>query len=153
MATVIPLHFATSNMPGDVAVRFAQYGYIATHVDVCLPGDRFIGAIPTRGVNIYSHYPVVWERFLDLPCSDQQLADFMAWMTSQVGKPYAMIDLLGNFLAERDWRESSAWFCSELVAAGLERVGWFKALAVGVQKLSVRDLALCISANGVEVLF
>ena len=148
MAAVIPLHFATRNLPGDIAIRIAQYGYWATHVDVVLPGPKYLAALDSRGVNIYDPYPVTKELFVNLPCTDTQLADFMAWQTSQIGQPYALCELFRNFIFDQD-AKSDGWFCSCFVSSGLLRVKWFKNnLAVPPEKLTVRDLALAISANG-----
>jgi hypothetical protein len=46
----------------------------------------------------------------------------------------------------RDWRETDAWFCDELVAAGLEQAEVVRKLAPMVNRLDVRDLYLVVSA-------
>jgi hypothetical protein len=49
-----------------------------------------------------------------IDCSDEGYLAAMAFAEAQVGKPYDTVDMLQNFLLERDWRDPNAWFCSEL---------------------------------------
>ena len=50
------------------------------------------------------------------------------------------------FAVNRDWRSPDAWFCDELVAAGLEQAEVVRKLASCVNRLDVRDLYLVVSA-------
>jgi hypothetical protein len=153
--SIIKLHFCNLNTgPGEFAVQYAQYGYIATHVDYAMADNRFLGSMFPAGVHIYGPYYTRWAGFVDLPCTADQLAAFENFLKQQLGKPYDMVDLLANFGIARNWRNPDKWWCSELLGAALETVKWFKnPLAMGVEKLSPRDLALTISANGVQVPF
>ena len=64
---------------------------------------------------------------------------------AQVGKPYDETAILA-FALNRDWRETDAWFCSELAAAALEAAGVFPyKLAASENKITPEDLFLAVS--------
>ena len=67
------------------------------------------------------------------------------FLKAQVGKPYDMKAIVA-FAVNRDWRSADAWFCDELVAAGLEHAEVVRNLASCVNRLDVRDLYLVVSA-------
>jgi hypothetical protein len=48
----------------------------------------------------------------------------LGFARTQIGKPYDWTAILA-LLMDRDWRDSGAWFCSELVVAALEAVGFW----------------------------
>jgi hypothetical protein len=76
---------------------------------------------------------------------DYQEAAYYAFVKSQVGKPYDTL-AIAAFAFDRNWRTSDAWFCDELVAAGLEHAEVVRRLAPCVNRLDVRDLYLVVSA-------
>lgn len=55
-----------------------------------------------------------------IPCRAPALALLTA--RREVGKPYDWRGVLG-FWVRRDWNRGNAWFCSELIAGVLERIG------------------------------
>ena len=59
-------------------------------------------------------------------------------MTTQVGKPYDKLAIVA-FAVNRDWRSPDAWFCDELVAAGLEHAQEVRKLAPCLNRLDVCD--------------
>jgi len=59
-------------------------------------------------------------------------------MTTQVGKPYDKLAIVA-FAVNRDWRSPDAWFCDELVAAGLEHAEVVRKLAPCLNRLDVCD--------------
>jgi hypothetical protein len=67
------------------------------------------------------------------------------FLREQVGKPYDTLAIVA-FALDRDWRSTDAWFCDELVAAGLEHAGVVHKLAPSVNRVDVRDLYLVVSA-------
>ena len=72
---------------------------------------------------------------------------FYAFLKTQIGKPYDHSAILG-FALDRDWRQSDSWFCSELVAAALEKAGYFSfCLAAPANKITPADLLLALSAT------
>ena len=93
-----------------------------------------VGVITDRGTVIDAYFPRVREvplaefkapmkRLAVVEFEHDDPEELFAWLRQQVGKPYDWRALFG-FLARRDtWNEPSAWFCSELVAAGFSRTG------------------------------
>jgi hypothetical protein len=67
------------------------------------------------------------------------------FLKAQPGKPYDKRAIVA-FAVNRDWRAPDAWFCDELVAAGLEHAEVVRKLAPYVNRLDVRDLYLLVSA-------
>jgi hypothetical protein len=70
---------------------------------------------------------------------------YWGFLKAQIGKSYDTL-AIATFAFNRDWRSPDAWFCDELVAAGLERAEVVRRLAPGVNRLDVRDLYLVVSA-------
>jgi hypothetical protein len=66
-------------------------------------------------------------------------------LREQIGKPYDTLAIVA-FALDRDWRSPDAWFCDELVAAGLEHAGLAHKLAPQINCVNVRDLYLVVSA-------
>jgi uncharacterized protein YycO len=60
-------------------------------------------------------------KIIDLPVTDPVAA--MTFLHAQIGKPYDWRGIMGWITSDRDWRDSSAWFCFELVAAVAEAGG------------------------------
>lgn len=94
-----------------------------SHVAI-IDGDDVIEAIALHGVVTT---PLATRQAEDrswqvvtLPCADPQAV--IAAARSQIGKPYDYTGVLGIGL-HRDWQESDAWFCSELVAWSFEQGG------------------------------
>lgn len=89
--------------------------------------EQYLGAQPEGGVQIrpadYLGDAVRDTYFADL--SDQQVARLSRWLTRQVGKPYDFRAIAGMVFSGLDkGRSDDAWFCSELVYAGLGKVGY-----------------------------
>ena len=124
-----------------------------SHVGALLPDgselgsrDDVIQGIPA-GVQIRPPNYEPWRRTLSvtLPATEDQCAQFWAWLHSQIGKPYDQVGILG-FAADRNWREEDSWFCSEIQTAALEKCDWFShLLAVTESKITPGDLLLLIS--------
>lgn len=126
-----------------------------SHVDTILPDGSLLGArsevaagIPA-GVQIRppGYAPFTATRRVELPAGDAMTAAYLAFLRAQLGAPYDMAAIAG-FAVGRDWRSPAHWFCSELVAAGLEACGWFPwPLAVAVSRIDPGDLLLAVSAR------
>lgn len=123
-----------------------------SHVDAVLPRGRLLGARLLgphgRGVQIRppGYEPFARRIVVTVPASAQQAATFHAWLRQQIGKPYDWRAIAGFFIA-RDWREEDSWFCSELIARGLEIAGVFRwPLYLPVSKITPVTLAVTLSA-------
>src|SRR5690348_13045734 len=55
-------------------------------------GARLIGGVQERAADYCK--PVV-EYIYDVPCTDEQLADHLTWMRSQIGIKYDWTDIIG----------------------------------------------------------
>lgn len=149
---MIRLQFSTTETFASEAIRVFERG-LPSHVDVVLDNGSLLGARDDaiggrpRGVQIRPPAYEVWSRtwiveLLETPNSQTRLWGFLE---SQLGKPYDETAIAGMALG-RDWRSTDAWFCSELVAAGLEVSGWFtRPLCDGVNAITPRDLMLILS--------
>ena len=120
-----------------------------SHVDCVLPDGHLLGARIKGGVAIR---PPHYRRFrrvqrVTLPCPGEMDLAFRLFAHAQVGKPYDWT-AIAAFAFDRDWREGRAWFCSELVAAGLARCGYFATpLCTPARKVTPGDLRLALSAR------
>jgi hypothetical protein len=90
-----------------------------------------------------------------IQCSEQIAANVIAVCRSQLGKPFDHSALWAFFddqavekhcMQVRDWRETSQWFCSELVTWSLEQGGLFSyQLAVAKNRVTPADVLLMIN--------
>jgi hypothetical protein len=151
---MIRVRFAFEGLPASYIIRFASYGFPASHCEVVTPdglyylGSRFPDGVQKRARNVYP-----WSRFVDLPTTQDQQEQFFVWAESTIGDGYDMPDLLANFTLERDWRSGGKWWCSEWLAFGLEKVKWFEMpLTPDVNHITPRDLAIAFSAKGVPLM-
>ena len=70
-------------------------------------------------------------------------AAYGRFLKEQVGK--LMTSSPSRRLRSIAWRSKDAWFCDELVAAGLEHAEVVRRLAPCVNRLDLRDLYLVVS--------
>jgi hypothetical protein len=142
----ITLHFVTCSDPGSWAIRTFQRGW-CSHVDSVMDDGRLLGARLDGGVAIrppnYEKFTRVERVVIAVP--DHQEKAYYDFLKEQLGKPYDNL-AIAAFAFDRDWRTPDAWFCDELVAAGLEHAGVVRKLAPEINRLNVRDLYLVVSA-------
>ena len=67
-----------------------------------------------------------WEIW-HVPCTQDVYDRFQAFMVAQIGKPYdwRAIASIAAWWASSNWRNSDAWYCSELILAACEAAGLF----------------------------
>jgi hypothetical protein len=126
-----------------------------SHVDCMLPDGRLLGARSDwvggapPGVRIRPSGYEAWKRrvVFELASTPAQEKLFYDFLMAQVGKPYDKLAIF-SFIADRDWRDDSAWFCSELAAAASEHAGACDALYLPANKLSPTAWAVVVSALG-----
>ncbi len=147
----ITLQFVADDAVIDPVIRWYSHAW-CTHVDsVWIDKDgqeKLIGARIQDGVKIrainYANFVHV-ERVV-LPASDEQLIDYYQFLMDQVGKPYDETAILGCAF-DREWRADGHWMCSELAAAGLEKVDFFgHRLSSPSNRITPGDLWLTLSA-------
>lgn len=90
-----------------------------------------------------------------IQCSEETAANVINVCRTQIGKPFDHSALFAFFddqatekhcMEVRDWRNSTCWFCSELVAWSLEQGGLFPyELAVAKNRVTPADVLLMIN--------
>lgn len=147
----IVLQFAESTSLGGRIIEWYDHGRFA-HVDTVLPDGSLLGArddvvagIPA-GVQIRpADYLGAAKTFqVSLPVPDVAALDYEYFLRQQLGKSYDESAIAG-FVFGRNWNKPDSWFCSELVAAGLQQAGILKPLVAPANKIPPDDLLLCLS--------
>ena len=151
----IALQFVRGSDVGAKIIEWFDHGAGYSHVDAVLPDGRLLGARSDlvgnapRGVQIRDPGYVGTDPTLVVRLATAVAMEvaFYAFLTSQIGKPYDTLGIL-DFIGGRNWRQPDTWFCSELVAAGMEKCGYFPyPLASTTNKITPADLLLAISAR------
>lgn len=130
-----------------------------SHVGAILPDGSELGARSDHaggkpaGVQIRpgDYAKFAYQAVFEIPCSETQGFRFWEFMKAQIGKPYDRSAILG-FVTGRNWRDQSAWICSELVAAALEAAQIVPPLYLIANKITPTACALLVSAIGAKTL-
>lgn len=85
-------------------------------------GAQLRGGVLWRQVNEHCYSNVARFETWQLNLTDYQNKQMQDFINETYGKPYDWRAIISFALGERDWREPDSWFCSELVAALLERL-------------------------------
>ena len=142
----ITLQFAQGTDGTSLAIQWFSQGPWS-HVDSVLDDGTLLGARLEGGVAIRPSTYLGAEKVgrITIPATDEQTAEYYRFIASQVGKLYDTTGIIG-FVADRNWRTPDSWFCSELVAAGLEQCGFFQyPLYVPANKITPSGLPLLLS--------
>ena len=105
-------------------------------------GARADGGVAIRPIN-YAVFQI--DLRFQTECSQDQYDKLTAFLGAQLGKPYNYIDLLA-ILANRDWRNTSSWICSELWAAALEASGLIGKLDASINLFTPEEALIVSSA-------
>lgn len=152
---MIRLQFAYSGNLGSEIISYFGHGAGWSHVDAILQNGSLLGSRATfiknipPGVQIRPANYIEFKRArkLEFPFTPDASAKFYDFLNLQLGKAYDETAIAG-FAVGRNWRAPDSWFCSELIAAGLEVCGFFPyPLASQVNKIDPDDLYLAISAR------
>jgi uncharacterized protein YycO len=91
----------------------------------------------------YEKWSMVERVKLEVTATQESI--YWDFLNDQIGKPYDKLAIFA-FAFGRDWRDPKAWFCDELVLAGLERCRFFpQKLPIEVNRLTPRDAYLLTS--------
>ena len=137
MENRIIVRFSANHLPLSWAIRFRTWSKYS-HVDFVMPDGKLLGAIPNGGVCIHEHRQPV-EDFFELEVTPEQYTQIMNNAMSQIGKPYDFAGLFG-YAIERNWQDSTNWFCSEYIAGTIQPV--IKLFNEEPFKISPRDLSI-----------
>lgn len=118
-----------------------------SHVDIVLDDGTLLGARSSGGVLIRAADYGKWSRrvAIDVPCTALQKQAVTDYARDQLGKPYDRLAIVG-FLLGKSWRDTDAWFCSELAAAAGERGGLWPPLYSPANRITPAAFALMCSA-------
>jgi hypothetical protein len=155
---MIRLQFVRGRGISSTAIAWMSAG-LFSHVDSILPdgsllgsrSDRILGIDP--GVQIRPPNYEKWKHrvVFQLAATAVQTDAFYRFLQEEIGKPYDKLAIVG-FAISRNWREEGAWFCSELVAAGLEASGVSPKLYTPSCKVTPVCLSTVISALGAKII-
>lgn len=154
---MIRLQFVQGPDISSRAIAWFSAGHFS-HVDAVIEGqllgarsdevwghDSWIGP----GVRLRPPDYAAWPKrvVMEIKTTPFQEMAYRRFLFKQIGKPYDKTAILA-FVLNRNWRESDAWFCSELQAAALEAAGVFPKLYVDANKITPVALSLAFSAAG-----
>lgn len=151
---MIVLQFSAQHDIGSDLIEWFSAGNYS-HVDSVLADGRLLGARSdvcagvSAGVQIRpaNYAPFARKLVVTLPC-DQAMADaYYAFLVAQLGKPYDSTAIVA-FVFGRDWQEEDSWYCSEVCAADLCKIGYFPyGLAAAANKITPDALLLACSTK------
>jgi hypothetical protein len=145
---VITIRFVTCHDVVSAAIRAYQYGFWASHVDALiggkLVGAHFNGGVLARPIG-YDASKITKEQIVAIKADDPTTKAFEDFITAQIEKPYD-VEAIAAMVLDRDWRDPNSWFCSELIAAGLEQCKIFSRLPAALNRILPRDAMLMATA-------
>lgn len=133
-----------------------------SHVDYVLEDGNLLGASDSPNAPYISGNPsgvairppdyqlFAIRRVAHVYCPTRVESRFDEIIRSQIGEPFDSHAMHAVFkpdnMGNRDWRDASAWFCSELKAWGFEEAGAFDVVPlVSKDRVTPADLLLMIS--------
>jgi hypothetical protein len=125
--------------------------FFLSHVEAVTPDGKYLGAHADGGTQEresgYDKATLKDEVFINLPATNQQTADFYAFLRLHIGTPYDFQSILG-FVMREDMHTKGHAICSALIVLALRSCGWFPyRLAEPAHKIDPRDLFLILSAR------
>lgn len=126
-----------------------------SHVDTVLPNEQLYGArsdkVGGQPPGVYGRVPSYVEGCpvlrIQVAMPPVMEAKYFDFILAQRGKPYDSSAIWG-FGFGRNWRDDDSWFCSELVAAGLEASDYFgHPISLDANKITPADLILALSVK------
>lgn len=154
---MITLQFSAQNDLSSLIIELGGAGPFS-HVDLIEADGRLYGArsdvVGGAPAGVQSR-PPDYEKFarrvrMSFSTTTAEEKTFWDFAYAQRGKPYDTTAIIA-FLANRDWREPDAYFCSELAAACLETAGICPPLYSPINKIEPVTLAIVCSALGAVV--
>lgn len=155
----ITLQFVCGRGLASRTIAWFSQGHLS-HVDYVMDDWKLLGARndwhgsiqPGVRIRPPSYLPAnEHKELMRVPCTAEQKKLYEAFLKDQLGKPYDQLGIFA-FMVNRNWRDESAWFCSELQTAAGEKAGIFKnKLYLGANKVTPVMCAMAYSAIGGKV--
>ncbi len=151
---MIVLRFVSSNDLVSRIIRGGQLGFPYEHVEAKMPdgallGAHFDGGVQARPTDYDKKY--VRDLYVSVPADYGQTLAFVAFLRSQIGKPYDVIAIAemadGVVTGEApSWPDSPSWICSALITAALLTAGIIKGAPATVRLATPRDVLVACAA-------
>lgn len=135
---------------------FGGGGY--SHIDVFTTDGQLRGARADELAGVKSGYrdrPANYDdahisryTMFTLNVSPTQERRYWDFSNAQLGKPYDKRGIAGFAFGKRDWRDESAWYCSEEVQANCEYAGIFSPLPPELWRVDPGDNAFEFCQKG-----
>lgn len=131
------IHFVRDNSLVSRVIRFftlSEFSHVAIQISSDIwEATMMEGVTRTTLAEFRDKYPVTVTRkiWVDTACAT-------GFLNRQVRKKYDWGGLFG-FIAQRDWQNQQAWFCSELAAGVIKHCG-NSARKLRVDRVTPRDL-------------
>ena len=110
------IKLSASKNPFSWAIRKLT-GSPYSHVDIVIQEGFYIGSQPGTGVVLHKEVCDL-EHFYEIDIDSSEIWTFLF---DQIGKKYDYSGIYGFMTKDRDWQADDSWFCSELVAAALNK--------------------------------
>jgi uncharacterized protein YycO len=124
---MITLLFTAKKAPGSIFIRTATWSRWS-HVALVCGDGTVIEAIGFKGVRrisfeeaLHGSFRFALVEFKDVP--DEKLQELIEKLNLHIGKKYDYLGALGIGL-HRNWQSPNRWICSELIAWGLQEIGY-----------------------------
>lgn len=117
---VIRIRFVASKGFVGSSIRWVTNS-LWQHVEFGTPEGTWIGAHADRGIaEREANYAVeTLEYVYEVPCTDAQLRQLMAWCRSKIGIKYNALDILGLLIKNRTLHSPGRFICSQFCTEGL----------------------------------
>jgi len=124
------------------------------HIAVAIDDDRYIEADFFKGVRLVGKVNLLNSKRYEvysIPASDQRTNQFVQTLMCKYGAEYDRTGLIAYLTGFKLFQSSKRWFCSELVAYALKRVGL--QISLNAYKVSPEDIYKWIIKNSGKVYY
>jgi hypothetical protein len=135
----------TTVLPSD-----SRYVIDARNDGMTIDGDWIKAGVQRRPVSYLKDSQMLW---LELSLPGPQARAVECALRSQIDKPYDKVGILAFATGKYknyNWRDESAWFCSELGIWALEQAGVCNELPLTPNRITPGDGALVVGALGAK---
>lgn len=120
---VIRIRFIASRGFVGEAIRWVTHS-LFQHVEFGTSAGTWVGAHAGIGVR---ELPPDWchpyrEFIYEIPCTQQELDELMAWCAFRIGTKYNYWDIVGMLIRKRQWTSPHRLICSQFCLQGLLEV-------------------------------
>lgn len=143
----IKLQFVASPTPQDHLIQLYSRGW-PSHVDAIMDDGRLLGARLEGGVAIRpaDYKTFTMKKIVEIQGANDQA--FIHFLKAQLGCAYDWRAILAFADPGPSTGDEKRWFCSELIAAGLQYAGWLSPqMFEGPANLTPRDLLFLVTAR------